>query len=131
MHPKIILHIDDDQDDRFLMLDAIRQVDQNVIFKEAPHGKMGIEYLQQAKASGGLPSLIFLDINMPVMDGKSTFQEIKKDGELSKIPIVVFSTSRQESEMNYWKTEQVPMIPKPSGFNDFMDCVKRLLTTYL
>ena len=131
MCSKIILCVDDDSDDRFLMANAIMEFDQTVVFKEAQHGIEAIEFLNQAKLFGDLPSLIILDMNMPIMDGKQTYKAIKKDPELSEIPIVIFSTSRQEQEVSYWNNEQVPLFTKPSSFSELVNCVQDIISHYL
>jgi CheY-like chemotaxis protein len=130
-YPKIILCVDDDPDDRYLLCHAISRIDRAIVFKEAQHGPGAIEILTHAKSFGDLPSLIMLDMNMPLMDGIQTFKAIKKDTELSQIPIVVFSTSDREEEVSYWKSENVPMVTKPSGFTELVSCVENIISRYL
>ena len=63
---------------------------------------------------------------------KSPFQEaMKKDAEVSKIPIVVVSTSDREEEISDWKSENVPMVTKPSGFTELVSCVQGIISRYL
>jgi CheY-like chemotaxis protein len=92
-YPKIVLHIDDDQDDRYLVGKAINNIDPSIIVREAQDGMKAIEFLNQAKLFGDLPCLIILDINMPIMNGYDTYNEISKDNDLAAIPIVIFTTS--------------------------------------
>jgi CheY-like chemotaxis protein len=126
-YPKLILHIDDDQDDRYLVRQAINSIDPSIILREAQDGKKAIDFLQQAKLFGDLPSLIILDINMPVMNGYDTFKEISKDEELSLIPIVIFTTSHNNNELNYWKDKNIATISKPASFDEFTNSVERIL----
>src|SRR6185295_14882649 len=52
---KIVLHIDDDDEDREFVGDAIKKIDPAYILHEAKNGEEGIAYLTRAKASGTLP----------------------------------------------------------------------------
>jgi CheY-like chemotaxis protein len=45
------------------------------------------------------PGLIFLDLNMPVKDGRTALREIKSDPDLKHIPIVIMTTSRDEIDV--------------------------------
>jgi CheY-like chemotaxis protein len=126
-YPKLILHIDDDQDDRYLVRQAITSIDPSIILREAQDGKKAIDFLHQAKLFGDLPSLIILDINMPIMNGYDTFKEISKDDELKLIPIVVFTTTCDNNELNYWKDQNIAIISKPSTFDEFTISIERIL----
>jgi two-component system response regulator len=125
--PKLILHIDDDQDDRDLVRQAMASIDPSIILREAKDGKKAIDFLHQAKLFGDLPRLIILDINMPVMDGYDTFKEISKDDKLSLIPIVVFTTSCNENELNFWKEKNIAVIAKPASFTEFTNSIEKIL----
>lgn len=127
----VILYIDDDPDDRFFMSNAIKKTDSTLILKEAESGKNAIEYLNQAKLAGDLPSLIILDINIPVMDGMAIHKEIKKDTVLSTIPIIIFTTSMHPRDINYWEKENIEMITKPPGYTELVDCIGSMLKPYI
>src|SRR5688572_11987752 len=93
---KIVLNIDDDVDDRELFEEAISRVNSEMIIRQAASGEKGLEFLRQAKQSGDLPCLIFLDMNMPGKGGRDVLSEIKEDTVLSSIPIIIFTTSSSE-----------------------------------
>lgn len=126
-YPKIVFHIDDDQDDRYLVKQAINNIDPSIIIREAQDGKKAIDFLHQAKLFGDLPCLIILDINMPIMDGYDTYKEISRDDVLSGIPIVVFTTSKNSNELNYWKDKNIEIVSKPATFEEFTISIKRIL----
>jgi CheY-like chemotaxis protein len=126
--PRIVLHIDDDQDDRDLVNKAINSIDPAMIIREATNGRKALEFLNQAQLFGDLPCLIILDINMPVMDGYETYREIMKDATLSLIPIVVFTTSSGENDVQQWRRENIVMLTKPSTYTGFADAVRKMLT---
>ncbi|MCY7422353.1 MAG: response regulator [Chitinophagaceae bacterium] len=86
---KIFL-IDDDEDDQLFFRDAIESINPLLKCDTATNGKMALDKL---KVSTSLPDLIFLDLNMPVMNGFEFLIQIKKENHLNKIPIGIFTTS--------------------------------------
>jgi CheY-like chemotaxis protein len=125
--PKIILHVDDDADDRFLVNHALKSINPLIVLHQAQDGKKALEFLTQAKLSGDFPSLIILDMNMPIMNANDIYKEVRKDPALSEIPVVIFTTSIDSREEDYWKNENVMMITKPSSFNEFIERIKKIL----
>jgi CheY-like chemotaxis protein len=125
--PRIVLHIDDDQDDRDLVNKAIHSIDPAMVIREATDGRKALDFLHQAKLFGDLPCLIILDLNMPVMDCYETYKEIIKDATLSIIPIVVFTTSFNENDVQQWRRENIVMLTKPSTYAEFTDSVRKML----
>lgn len=128
--PKIILHIDDDEDDLFLLSHALASIDHNVILHPARNGEKAMEFLRQARLFGDMPGLIILDINMPVMNGMETYREIKKDAVLAAIPLVVFSTTLTDKDKDHWEEENIIAFTKPVQFKDFVDCATKMVTLY-
>lgn len=125
---RTILHIDDDEDDREMVKNTIELADERFRVRQADCGRAGISFLQKAKESGELPSLVVLDLNMAGMDGKAVLKTIKQDCHLSKIPVIIFTTSSSELDKMFAKKEGVEMITKPSTLTDFSETVKRFLS---
>src|SRR5688572_24711287 len=73
---KIVLLIDDDEDDRDMLQQALHSIDGEHSIVEANDGKDGLQQLQSLKATNSLPCLIVMDINMPKLDGKQAFMAI-------------------------------------------------------
>jgi len=95
---KHIMVVDDDEDDRKLFCRALNQVSQDIACLRASNGKDALEYLGDAKNS--VPEIIFLDINMPVMTGWEFLTKIKRDSRMKSIPIIIFSTSSNQRDIN-------------------------------
>ena len=123
---KIILHIDDDEDDRELVEYAIKKIDPSYILHEAISGEDGIAYLNRAKLSGNLPCLIILDLNMPGIGGLNTYNQIKKDDALKSIPTVLFTTSA--AFYGTQNKEQLPIYIKPESSKEFIATIRNILT---
>jgi len=122
----VILYVDDDADDRMLLTDAI-----NITFPiyEAIGVSDGIEALQYLNKhrSSQLPCLVILDLNMPGMNGKEVLREMKKNEELLKIPVVIFTTSSNPSDKKEFADMGVDMITKPATFSELTAMIKKLL----
>jgi CheY-like chemotaxis protein len=90
MKHKTILLIDDDEDDQLIFVDAINAVYSDVMCLTASNGMDGFTHLEN---SSHAPSLIFLDLNMPVMNGFEFLERLKKNDTLKNIPVVIYTTS--------------------------------------
>ena len=91
---RYILLADDDPDDRMLFEEALRDVHAGAKLALTFDGKHLLEYLEQN--SPPPPDVIFLDLNMPRMNGHQCLEAIKKQPGWSGIPIIIFSTSASE-----------------------------------
>ncbi|MDQ3049798.1 MAG: response regulator [Bacteroidota bacterium] len=86
---KIFL-VDDDVDDQLFFKEALELINPSLQCDIATNGKIALEKL---KASISLPDIIFLDLNMPIMNGFDFLIQIKKENRLNKIPVGIFTTS--------------------------------------
>lgn len=71
------------------------------------------------------PGLMLLDLNMPVMNGIELLQEIKADDELRRIPVIVLTTSREETDrVESFNLGVAGYIIKPVDFDKLMEAVR-------
>jgi len=82
--------IDDDEDDQLMFKEAIESISPTLHCESATNGKIALENL---KVCASLPDIIFLDLNMPIMNGYDFLIHIKKESALNKIPVCIFTTS--------------------------------------
>jgi CheY-like chemotaxis protein len=127
MKTNTILWADDDVDDLTLIKEILQKHQQSFNIVEAANGKEAIEYLKDAKATGELPCLVILDINMPIMDGKETLSIIKQSTESNEVPVVVFTTSNSELDKLYCRKMKVEMITKPPSYSSLELALMKLL----
>lgn len=130
--PITILMADDDEDDRLLALDALKEgrVLNNLHFVED-----GVELLEYLRHEGKYndpttsprPSLILLDLNMPRMDGREALQHIKSDPKLRSIPVVILTTSKEEEDMlRGYDLGAASYITKPVNFEGLVELMKAI-----
>lgn len=92
---KSILLIDDDSDDAELFHEALEEIDPLVKLLRTADGCEALELLRTLDAH---PDVIFLDINMPRMDGWECLTELKSSEGLKSIPVIMYSTSSHQRE---------------------------------
>lgn len=94
----LILCADDDADDQVLFSEAIQMAIPAGNY-QVEFAKNGIEVL--TKLSGmPIPTIIFLDLNMPQMDGLSCLRDIRSDKKYDNMPIVILSTGHREEDIS-------------------------------
>jgi CheY-like chemotaxis protein len=81
---------DDDEDDVELFEKALQAIDPSIEFRFAGDGKGLIEKLHTGKIR---PHVIFIDVNMPGMNGWECLATLKSEGALMEIPVIIYSTS--------------------------------------
>ena len=114
--PLFVLLVDDDADDRQFFQEALSEVEPAARFASAVDGIDALEFL---KRTDKLPHYIFLDLNMPRMDGRQCLCELKKDPRFSSIPVIIYTTSSQkEEEKETFQLGAVAFFQKPSNFTD-------------
>jgi CheY-like chemotaxis protein len=93
--PEKILLIDDDTDDQLFFQEVMDELNPEIHCKVADNGLSGLELLK----NGYLPNLIFLDLNMPYMNGFDFLARFKEVPDWEKIPVVIFTTSNQQRDI--------------------------------
>ncbi|HLP51983.1 MAG TPA: response regulator [Chitinophagales bacterium] len=93
---KNILLVEDDIDDQSFFINAISTLE-NVALQHISTN--GIDALDTLLHSTSLPDLIFMDINMPLMNGLECLAEIIKNPYLKNIPVIMLSTSVQQAAL--------------------------------
>jgi CheY-like chemotaxis protein len=91
-----ILLADDDNDDAEIFRQALLQVDSSVVFVHVDTGIGIFEYLHQDKNVS--PDVIFLDLNMPEMNGWQCLARIKNEKKFDAIPVIIYTTSSNPRE---------------------------------
>lgn len=124
-----ILLTDDDQDDRDFFAEAIADLNLN---HPAEFCKNGIELIKRLKDNDyEIPDIIFLDLNMPVLSGFETLQQIREDSKFKDIPVIaIYSTSATNDGIkSTFGLGANAYIVKPVSFNDLKTLLKKVIET--
>lgn len=102
--PITILLADDDEDDRLMTRDALRDARLTNELQFCFDGVDLLDYLKRrgrwsAAGAAPRPGLVLLDLNMPRMDGREALTAIKADPELRAIPVIVLTTSKADEDI--------------------------------
>jgi len=92
----IILYVDDDAEDKEFFIEALNDIDNTITCETVSNGIEALEYLEK---KADMPFCIFLDINMPLMDGKTCLAEIKKFSRYSQVPVIMYSTTSDTNQI--------------------------------
>jgi CheY-like chemotaxis protein len=115
---------DDDKDDTELFEEALRNIGKHIEFYTATNGK---ELIAQLSTAHEQPEIIFLDINMPELDGWESLKTIKKDDRLRAIPVVMYSTSAAKIDgTKAIKAGAVCYLEKPHSFIKLQDFLEKI-----
>lgn len=121
-----VLYADDDQEDKELFADALKEILPETKLILASHGK---EVLQQLSTTPVFPDYIFLDINMPVMGGKDCLIKLKSMDKVREIPVIMYTTTDNETELQkYLSLGATGCIVKESSFRGIKNSLKKMLT---
>lgn len=125
MDKKKLMYIDDDSDDQEFFLDAsyaIPLIGDTQIFGNA---RAALDFLEKATQ---LPDVIFLDLNMPVMDGFEFLERKESMKQLQRIPVIVLTTSnRPEMKNKSLQLGAKSFITKPTSIDGLVTEVQDTL----
>jgi len=128
---KRILVVEDSPRDAELVMEAMAA---NHLANEVVSlrdGAEALDYLyrrgQFAGRINGQPAVILLDLKMPRVDGNEVLRQIKGDPLLKVIPVIVMTSSREESDLHRsYQLGANAYVVKPLKFQDFVEAVTRL-----
>jgi len=121
---------DDDADDRLLAKDALNECRLANDLHFVENGEELMDYLHRRgkydqASQSPRPGLILLDLNMPKKDGREALREIKTDPELRKIPVVVLTTSKADTDIGrIYELGANSFISKPVTFDSLVKVMK-------
>jgi CheY-like chemotaxis protein len=127
-----ILLADDDKDDRFLFKEALKELSFSTNLETVHDGEQLMKYLSEHE--NDLPNVLFLDLNMPKINGFECLTEIKANNKLNSLPVIMFSTSyprdiHYEEDMikMLYKIGAQDYIRKPTDFSELKRIIRDTL----
>lgn len=129
--PMHILMADDDPDDRLLAQDALAECHLQAEIHFVENGEELLDYLNRrgkyTQANAPRPGLILLDLNMPRKDGREALREIKSSPDLRRIPVIVLTTSKADTDISkIYELGANSFISKPVTFDALVHVMKTL-----
>ena len=118
-----ILLVEDNPGDARLAVEALTEGKVTNNITVAQDGVEAIEFLRNEESPR--PDLIFLDLNLPKMNGKDVLAEIKNDPGLKRIPVIILTTSNAEDDIaSTYDLQANCYITKPVGFDQFIEVIQ-------
>jgi len=120
--PIHILLVDDNSTDLMIMAEAFKVTLIDSVLHTAKNGEEAMAFLRHAKGYTDVPrpDLIILDLNMPRKNGHEVLFEIKHDPVLLRIPVIIFTTSQAQEDVDRAYAEHANCyIRKPVDFEEF------------
>lgn len=119
---KPVLLIEDDAVDAMTVQRAFRDLSLTNPLVHVTNGEEGLDHLRNP--SNAKPCVILLDLNMPRMNGVEFIEIVKADPVLKLIPIVVFTTSNDRSDIaESYRRSVAGYIVKPVDYRSFVETV--------
>lgn len=126
LKPLLIYLADDDQDDRMLFKEALDEIDMAIAIEDFDNGVTLMDNLLNKNKP--LPDLIYLDLNMPLMNGEECLHDIKNEPELSQIPIIIYSTYVDQAGAASLQLKGADLyLQKPDSFNKLKNLLRKSL----
>ena len=130
---RTILLAEDSPADAEMAIDALRDARLANPIVHVEDGVEALDFLLRrgsfAQREEGLPAVLLLDIKMPRMDGLEVLQAIRADEQFQRLPIVILSSSREESDLaRSWDLGVNAYVVKPVDVDQFFNAIKTLGT---
>ena len=131
-NPIVVLMADDDADDREMTKEAFEM---SRLANDLRFVVDGVDLMDYLKRRGKYtdpsrcprPGIILLDLNMPKKDGREALAEIREDAELTDIPVVILTTSKEEEDIQRsYSLHANSYITKPVTFEALVNVVAGL-----
>ena len=125
-----ILIAEDDPDDIDFLCAALHQIRHAHHISVVKDGEAALNFLQSSENK--TPHLIFLDLNMPKIDGYGVLKFVKSHHDFKHIPIIVMTTaSDNESIIRAYRLHANSFITKPSSFTELKSLIDSIAQYWL
>jgi CheY-like chemotaxis protein len=125
----VLLLVEDDPGDVTMTREALAEAKVLHDLHVVDNGEAAIAFLRQEApyADAPRPDLIFLDLNLPRMDGREVLAIVKSDASLRRIPLVVLTTSDSQDDIaRSYDLHANAYVTKPVGLESFLTAVQQI-----
>lgn len=131
--PKVILLVEDNQDDELLTVRGLRHgniINEIVV---AHDGQEALDYLfGTANRERIIPTVVLLDLKLPKVDGLEILHRIRADARTKALPVVVLTSSTHEQDLvESYKLGCNSYVRKPVDFDQFIEAARQLQLYWL
>lgn len=120
----VIVLADDDLDDQLIIKEIFSIHSDVVRVLNVLNGEETLHLLERLQRKSVTPCLVILDINMPKMNGRQTLLRMRGDERLKDIPVVLFSTSTNDSDKVFAAAHGAQYVTKPFSYQNMEAVVK-------
>lgn len=127
--PITIFLADDDPDDRHLFGEALKRANINATLSTFTHCSPLLKHLENGMI---FPDLIFLDINMPLLNGKECLRKIREEARFLHIPVIIYSTSATDDDIEDTFRDGANLyVAKPFAFAAQVAMFQKIIELYI
>jgi len=137
MSDKIILLVEDDEDDEELAVLAFERSRIANVMVVVRDGQEALDYFFGTEANGGkdanvTPQLVLLDLKLPKVGGLDVLRRLRADPRTRRLPVVILTSSKEEEDiLNSYDLGANSYVRKPVDFNRFADAIQQLQMYWL
>lgn len=119
------LIVDDDPDDTEMLEEALQKIDKNFVTIPLNNGNEALQWLEVTDEK---PDYIFLDLNMPPLNGFQCLEKLKENEEWKYIPVIIYTTSKlHDDKERCLKLGASCFVTKPSSFDKLVETLSLVL----
>src|SRR5688572_13766314 len=118
---KRVLLVEDDRDDQSLFCESLTELHPGFICEMANDGPHALEMIAQ----NTFYDYIFIDLNLPKMDGFQVLETIKQTTLVQNVPLIVLSSTKRQSDIDRcYELGATSFFSKPSSFTELVDVMR-------
>jgi len=122
-----VLLADDDMDDRTLFSEAVTRIKVDIDLQLVKDGAELMDYLKNSAII--MPEIIFLDLNMPRVNGFECLAELKSTAAFKDIFVIIYSTTQSQKDIDeVYRLKANLFVRKPDSFSDLKNTLYQILT---
>ena len=129
INPIDILLVEDNPGDVQLTKEALQEIKVLTNLFVVENGVQALDFLYRRNEyiNAVRPDIIFLDLNLPLKNGREVLEIVKSDDDLKRIPVVILTSSKAEEDIvRSYNLHANCYITKPLDFNQFAGVVKAI-----
>jgi CheY-like chemotaxis protein len=128
----VVLLVEDNPDDVIMIREAFEQSLTPVQLYLVSNGEQAIKFVRRTDPAAPRPSIILLDLSLPIGNGLAVLADLKGDPEYLSIPIVVLTTSQAPDDIKQcYALHANAYIVKPPDFDGYAAVIQQIAACFL